>query len=197
MIQLESIRSFPIEEYLLTRLAFSPDGSEIAVGHKRFRTYSAETGEVRAEFDFSDFLAQLRYSPDGAYIAAVNVGDNHPATRGRIGVFRAADGKPLWSADAALPIETCAFGTGEDPLTLHWNRPHLIEGGQPQASLAGAQVDPHRELAETLLPQFQVRSLACSGSGREPGFVCFGREAVGTVQQVEGADLVFRKFRLL
>ncbi|MGH9395083.1 MAG: hypothetical protein ACRD1E_12995, partial [Terriglobales bacterium] len=73
MIGLEPIRSFPVEEYLLTRLAISPDATEIALGHKRFRTYDAETGAPRAEFAYPEFLAQLRYSPDGRHLAAANV----------------------------------------------------------------------------------------------------------------------------
>ena len=192
MIQLERQGSFPIEEYLLTRMAFSPDGQEIAVGHKNFRTYSAETGEARAEFEFGDFLAQLRYSPDGRYIAAANVSDNHPTTRGRIGVFAAASGKTQWMAAAPLPVEAFAFRP-QAPAALYWNHPLPVEGAQPQAALEGALIEPKRELQRVTLPAFQVRGLACPADG----FVCFGREAAGAVQQVEGADLIFRKFRLL
>lgn len=180
MIQLDPVHSFPIEEYLLTRMAFSPDGGEIAVGHKQFRTYSAETGAARAEFAYGDFLAQLRYSPDGRFIAAANVGDNHPATRGSLALFDAASGACQWTAAAPLPVESCAFQDGR----IYWNA---------QTELAGAQLDPYQSLDPVALREFQLRGLACSGGG----FVCFGREAVGNVQQVEGADLIFRKFRLL
>ncbi|MGH9476534.1 MAG: hypothetical protein ACRD1C_09380 [Terriglobales bacterium] len=181
MIQLELIHSLAVEELLLTRVAFSHDGSEIAVGHKQFRTYATESGEARAGFEFPDLLAQLSYSPNGRYIAAANVGDNHPSTRGRVGLFEAASGKLLWTADAARAVETCAFGAAG---ALYWNA---------GANLAGATCEPQAALAPVRLPDLQVRGLACT----ERGFVCFGRESVGTVQQVEGADLIFRKFRVI
>ena len=182
MIRLEPVQSFAVEEYLLSRLAFSPDGSEIAMGHKHFRTYEAETGEPRREFAFPEFLAQLRYSPDGRFVAAANVGDNHPATRGRLELFDAATGQALWHAAAAQPVETCAF-SAQGP-EIHWNG---------SGAVAGAVCDPHAPLAALPLPQLHIRGLATTRSG----FVCFGREAEGAVQQVEGADLIFRKFRLL
>ena len=186
MISLEPVRSFPVEEFLLTRLAFSPDGSEIAVGHKSFRTYGVETGALKAEFDYPEFLAGLRYSPDGRYIAAANVGDNHPSTRGRVSLFHAATGKLHWTAEAAAPVETCAFAAGAgEPTALYWN-----DG----AVLSGATLETGAALSEVALPPLAVRGLACAADG---GFVCFGRDAAGAVQQVEGADLVFRKFRLL
>ncbi len=182
MIQLEPVRSFPLEEYLLTRMAFSPDGAEIAVGHKQFRAYNAETGAARAEFAFPDFLAQLRYSPDGRYLAAANVGDNHPATRGRVAVFDAASGAARWQAEAARPVEALAFAPGGS--VLRWNQGD---------ALAGADREAGQALPALARDRLQVRGLASSGAG----WVCFGREAAGEVQQVEGADLVFRKFRLL
>lgn len=181
MIKLEPIRSFPVEEYLLTRLAISPAGDEIALGHKRFRSYDAETGAPRAEFDFPDFLAQLRYSPDGRHLAAANVADNHPATRGSLGVFAATGGAPIWTAAAERPIEACAF---TDAGALRWNA---------GSALAGAELDPRRDLPPLPVADLQIRGVACAPYG----YVCFGREAAGAVQQVEGADLVFRKFRLL
>lgn len=182
MIQLELIRSQPVEEYLLTRMAFSPDGTEIAIGHKRFRTLAAESGETRAEFEFPDFLAQLRYSPDGGTIAAANVGDNHPATRGRLGVFDTASGSLRWQATAAQPVEACAF-TSAAPSAVYWN-----DG----AALAGSPLTAHQPLVPIPLAHLQLRGLACTPHG----LVCFGRESNGAVQQIEGADLVFRKFRL-
>ncbi|MGH9481041.1 MAG: hypothetical protein ACRD1L_03020, partial [Terriglobales bacterium] len=182
MIQLERVRSQPIEEYLLTRMAFSPDGGEIAVGHKRFRTLAVETGEPRAEFEFPDFLAQLRYSPDGSVIAAANVGDNHPATRGRVGVFDAASGALRWEATAGQPVEACAF-TPASPAALYWN-----DG----AALAGSPLADRQPLPPIPLDRLHLRGLACT----DTGVVCFGRESSGAVQQVEGADLVFKKFRL-
>jgi hypothetical protein len=186
MIELQLVRSFPVEEFLLTRLAFSPDGTEIAVGHKPFRTYDVETGALKAEFDYPEFLAELRYSPDGRYIAAANVGDNHPATRGRVSLFHAATGKLHWTAEAGAPVETCAFSVN-DPAraALYWN-----DG----VVLSGAALDSGAALPEVALPPVAVRGLACPPDG---GFVCFGRDAEGTAQQVEGADLLFRKFRLL
>ncbi|MGH9488122.1 MAG: WD40 repeat domain-containing protein [Terriglobales bacterium] len=183
MIQLELVHSLPLEEFLLTRCVFSPDGASLAVGHKQFQTYDAETGTARASFSFPELLAQLVYSPDGRFLAAANVGDNHPSTRGRVALFEASSGVLLWDAGAAQAVETCAFRSG-NPLSLFWNAGSAISGSDCQ---------PPSELAAVSLPQFQLRALACSPHG----FVCFGREAQGSVRQVEGADLVFRKFRVL
>ncbi|MGH9484046.1 MAG: hypothetical protein ACRD1F_03225 [Terriglobales bacterium] len=180
MIKLDLVHSLEVEEFLLTRLAFSPDGSEIAVGHKQFHTYATETGAPRAHFDFPELLAQLSYSPGGNFIAAANVGDNHPATRGRVALFSAATGVQLWSADSARPVETCAF-SGDN---LYWNAGDAV---------AGAQCDPQAPLAPVAVPNLQIRALASTARG----FACFGRETTGAVQQVEGADLIFRKFRVL
>ncbi|MGN6594025.1 MAG: WD40 repeat domain-containing protein [Terriglobales bacterium] len=182
MITLETVQSFAVEEYLLSRLAFSPDGSEIAVGHKHFRTYAAESGAPRGEFAFPEFLSQLRYSPDGRFLAAANVGDNHPATRGRLELFDAATGRGLWHAAAPQPVEACAFSPARPE--IYWN------GG---GAVAGAVCDPHAPLVSLPLPQLQIRGLAAMAGG----IVCFGRESEGAVQQVEGADLIFRKFRLI
>ncbi|HXE30435.1 MAG TPA: hypothetical protein VN515_01400 [Terriglobales bacterium] len=180
MIQLEPVHSFPIEEYLLTRMAFSPDGAAIAVGHKHFRAYSAESGEPRAEYPFTEFLARICYSPDGRFVAGANVADNHPATRGKLTVFAAGNGREVFSAAAEQPIEALAFASGG---AIYWNA---------QTMLAGARIEPHTELPSVALRDLQLRGLACSSTG----FTCFGREAAGSVQMVEGADLIFRKFRL-
>ncbi|MGH9467831.1 MAG: WD40 repeat domain-containing protein [Terriglobales bacterium] len=180
MIQLELIRSLKVEEYLLTRCAFSPDGSEIAVGHKQIRAYAAESGEARAQFAFPELLAQLAYSPDGRFLAAANVGDNHPGTRGRVTLFEASSGAARWTAEAAQPVETCAFREG----ALYWNAGATLEGAGCQGQEA---------MSPVAVPNLQVRALACG----DKGFVCFGREATGGAQQVEGADLIFRKFRLV
>ncbi|TAN21883.1 MAG: hypothetical protein EPN33_09485 [Acidobacteria bacterium] len=180
MIKLDLVHSLEVEEFLLTRLAFSPDGSEIAVGHKQFQSYAVETGAPHASFVFPELLAQLAYSPDGRFVAAANVGDNHPATRGRVSLFQAATGAQLWTSESQRPVETCAFNAGD----LFWN------AGE---SLAGAHCDPQAALAALPVPNLQIRALAC----KDGGWVCFGRETVGAVQQVEGADLIFRKFRVL
>jgi hypothetical protein len=135
----------------------------------------------------------LRYSPDGRYVAAANVSDNHPATRGKVEVFDAATGASRWAAETPLPVETCAFAPSGGALALYWHHALPVAGAQPHAQLAGATVDPRHALAAIALPDFQVRGLARGGDG----FVCFGREAAGTVQQIEGADLIFRKFRAL
>lgn len=194
MIKLDLIHSFPIEEYLLTRLALSPDATEIAVGHKHFRTYDAETGTARAEFAYPEFLAHLGYSPDGRFIAAANVADNHPRTRGRLDLFDAASGELRFTAEAPLPVETAAFdATGG---YLYWNHPQpvsvdalntTVEGG-----VAGVDLNTLQPLDRVALPQLQIRNLAIAGKA----FACFGRDAHGEAQTVEDANLIFRHFRL-
>ncbi|MGH9526809.1 MAG: hypothetical protein ACRD2F_09055 [Terriglobales bacterium] len=201
MIRLEKLRSFPVEEFLLTRIALAPDASRVALGHKAFRTLNAETGGVEREFAYGEFLGQLRYSPDGRYLAAVNVADNHPATRGRVTVFEAASGAAALDREAALPVETCAFQAGESGWQIAWNDPRLeaaAEGGAAHIAgrIARAELGGNGRAAAleplALGPQ-QIRSLA-AGAG---GFTCFVREAVGSEHTVENAQLVFRKFRLL
>ena len=72
-MRLTPLHSFPVEEFLLTRIALSPDAAQVAMGHKAFRALNAESGAVEREFAFPEFLGQLRYSPDGRYLAAVTV----------------------------------------------------------------------------------------------------------------------------
>lgn len=182
MMELELVRTLEVEEFLLSRLAFAPDGATVAIGHKHFRTYGVESGEVRAEFAFPEFLARLRFSPDGRYVAAANVGDNHPATRGRVELFEAASGRSLWSAAEPQPVEALAFSP--DGATLHWNA---------GSAIASARCAPHGALAPRPLESVRVLDLAARGDG----LACFGRESVGSVETIEGAELIFRKFRLL
>lgn len=179
MMTLDPVHAFDIEEFLLTRMAFSPDGRELAVGHKQFRAYGAEDGLMRREFAFSGFIAQLAYSPDGRFIAAANVADNHPRTPGSLAVFDAASGRVAFEARADAPVETFAL----DGETIYWNAGEHARGvelgswsGRPDAPFAG----------------LHLKSLA-----RGPaGLVAFGREAAGATQTVDNANLVFRKFRL-
>ncbi|MGH9415886.1 MAG: WD40 repeat domain-containing protein [Terriglobales bacterium] len=182
MMTLEPVRTLPVEEYLLSRLAFSPDGAVVAIGHKHFRTYAVEGGETRAEFHFPEFLARLRFSPDGRYIAAANVGDNHPATQGRVELFDAATGQSLWSVAEPQPVEAMAFAP--DGVRLFWNA---------GSAIAMARCEPRQALAPQPLEQLRVLDLAHGASG----LAVFARETVGSVQQIEGAELIFRKFRLL
>lgn len=194
MIKLDLIHSFPIEEYLLTRLALSPDATEIAVGHKQFRTYDAETGVARAEFAFPEFLAQLRYSPDGRFIAAANVADNHPSTRGRLDLFDAPSGEMRFTASAQLPVETAAFDETGD--YLFWNHAQTVSVDEQnttvQGGIAGVNLTTLQPLDRVALPQLQIRNLAIVSDG----FACFGRDAQGEAQTVEDANLIFRHFRL-
>lgn len=205
MIRLEKLHSFPVEEFLLTRVALAPDAARVALGHKAFRTLNAETGAVEQEFGYPEFLGQLRYSPDGRYLAAVNVADNHPATRGRVTVFAAATGTPALDREAALPIETCAFQAGGEGWEIAWNDPRLeaaANGGAAHVAsrIARAQVggpamdgEDAAALEPLALGPQQIRALAAARGG----FTCFVREAVGSEHTVENAQLVFRKFRLL
>lgn len=179
MIQLERLHSHSVEEFLLTRLAFSPDGASIAIGHKNFRILDCDTGSAGPEFRFGEFLAGVRFSPDGRLIAAANVGDNHPHTRGKIAVFDAFSAVEKWSAVAPRPVETMAINDS----AIHWN------GG---GAIAGARLDSGEPLSPLPVADLQVLALARAGNG----FACFAREAVGTRQQIEGADLIFRKFHL-
>ena len=199
-MRLTPLHSFPVEEFLLTRIALSPDAAQVAMGHKAFRALNAESGAVEREFAFPEFLGQLRYSPDGRYLAAVNVADNHPNTRGRLTVFDAATGAAALEREAALPVETCAFqpGGNGDAWRIAWNDARMeaaVEGGAAvvaarigRASLCGKNLEP------LPLPGQQIRALAAAAGG---GWVCFAREAIGATHTVENAQLIFRKFRLL
>lgn len=198
MIKLVPLRSFPVEEFLLTRIALSPGADLVAIGHKHFRALDAETGDARAEFAFPDFLGQLRFSPDGRFLAAANVADNHPATRGRLSVYDVATGAPRLQATAAMPVETCAFAAGAENgrAVILWNDPRArMEAEQPfvAGAIARQRLDPPAELPPLEPPRLQIRALAAAGDG----VTCFGREALGEARTVDGAQLVFRKFRLL
>lgn len=195
MIKLSPLRSFPIEEFLLTRLALAPDGASLAVGHKRFRTMNTETGEILAEFAYPQFIGQLRFSPDGRFIAAANVADNHPATPGHLSVFAADTGALHFEYASPLPVETCAFASAGEPLVA-WNLAHAHQiGEQPcvVGQIARSQLEPPCPLPSLELRCHQLRALACGPAG----YTCFVRESVGEALTVDNAHLVFRKFRLI
>lgn len=195
MIKLSPLRSIPVEEYLLTRIAFSPDGSRIAIGHKRFRTLDAETGASLRDFSYPEFIGQLRFSPDGRFIAAANVADNHPATGGNLTVFDADSGAVHFAHLSSRPVEACAFAAQEGPMVA-WNVAR-VESVADQPAVVGEiarrQLDPLRELPPLSLRQHEVRALA----GSPEGFTCFARQSLGEAITVEQANLIFRKFRLL
>lgn len=198
-MRLEPLHSFPVEEFLLTRIALAPDAARLAIGHKAFRTLDTETGAVAREFGFPEFLGQLRYSPDGRYLAAVNVADNHPATRGRLTVFEAATGAAALDRPAALPVETCAFhgGANGQAWEIAWNDARL-EAAADGAARVTAQIARAGLGGQSRPPLAlngqQIRALAAVAGG---GFTCFVRDAAGAAHTVENAELVFRKFRLL
>lgn len=195
MIKLAPLNSFSIEEFLLTRIALAPDAASIAIGHKHFRTFATESGAVLRAFAYPEFIGQLRFSPDGRFIAAANVADNHPATRGNLSVFTAQSGELCLHEPADLPVETCAFASHLASLVV-WNRPRAEQAGeQPfvQGHIARSQLDPPAPLPAIELQRYQLRALACGPNG----FTCFVREALGEALTVDQAHLVFRKFRLL
>jgi WD40 repeat protein len=77
-VRLESVCSIPIEEYLITRLAFTPDGRYVIVGHRDLTLYEILSGRAVRTFPFEAFAGCLAVSPDGRYLACVNEDDHQP-----------------------------------------------------------------------------------------------------------------------
>lgn len=106
----------------LRGLAFSPDGTRIAVTSTRFpwgRVWDAATGDIELSgfTDHRDALVDLAFSPDGALIATAS-----SDTRAKI--WDAASGEVLLTLSGhTLPVTGLAFNpAGTQLATVSWDR---------------------------------------------------------------------------
>jgi FOG: WD40 repeat len=90
-------------------VAFSPDGTKVAVGgYKRVTVYDATTGQRLAQYVVSeDGVRALAYSADGKFLAA---GGGIPGQSGTVTVLNAETGKPVRRVGAhGDTVEAVAF----------------------------------------------------------------------------------------
>ncbi len=183
MLRLESVCSIPTEEFLATRLAFTPDGQHIVIGHRGLTQYGILSGRPVRTYPFDAFVAAIEFSPDGRFIACVNDDDRQPKTRGLAGIFDTESGQLLWQLETARPIETGCFL--EDTFLYK----EFLPGGGTRltACRLGGGDAPAIDL-----PDWNVREIAASGGA----VTLFGQDSAPTVCDIEGASLDFYPFKV-
>lgn len=187
-MRLESVCSIPIEEFLITRLAFTPDGHRVVIGHRDLTLYEVLSGKAVRRFPFDAFAASVSFSPDGRYLACVNEDDRQPGTRGLARVFDSETGEVVWETGLPHPVETGCFLENPDGLVFLCKE--ISAGGLNR--LAGCRL-PWADAAPALeLPEWNIREVAACGSA----ITVFGRERVATTCEIEGAALDFYPFKV-
>ncbi len=187
-MRLDSVCSIPIDEFLATRLAFTPDGQHIVIGHRSLTQYGILSGRAVRTYPFEAFAACIEFSPDGRYLACVNDDDRQPGTRGLARIFDTETGKLLWQVEPPRPVETGCFL--EDGHGLSFLYREVPDGGVTRLSRCRL---PSRDAAPVLdLPGWKLREVAANG-----GFVTlFGQDSAPTTCHIEGASLEFYPFKV-
>jgi WD40 repeat protein len=187
-VRLESVCSIPIEEYLITRLAFTPDGRYVVVGHRDPTLYEILSGRAVRTFPFEAFAACLAVSPDGRYLACVNEDDHQPRTRGLARVFDIETGDVVWETQPLRPIETGCFLEHPDGLVF-LRREEAADGSNRLSGcrLPGCDAAPGFDL-----PEWNIREMAACGNA----VALFGRERIAKTCEIEGTALEFHPFKV-
>jgi WD40 repeat protein len=179
--------SVPIEEYLVTRLAFTPDGRHVVVGHRDLSLIEILSGRVVRRFAFEAFAAAAAFSPDGQYLACVNEDDHQPKTHGLVRIFDIESGETIWETKPPQPVETGCFLDQADGLVFLWK--HASADGSNR--LIGSRL-PSGDTAPGIdLPGWDLREVA-AGRG---SVTLFGRERAAKTCKIEGASLEFHPFQ--
>jgi hypothetical protein len=190
-VQLGAVCSFPVEELLLTQMAFRPDGHHIAIGHRNPVLYEVLSGQPVRAFPFERFVAWAGFSGDGRYFGAVNVGDHRPQTNGLARVFEVDTGQVVFEARPRFPVQAACFrGSGEDLVFLYRDAiPEPAEGVPGQRErVRGVRLPSLETDCELELPGWRLRHVAAGEA-----LTLVGHDVAATCYEVEGARLSHRR----
>lgn len=187
-VRLESVCSIPIEEYLVTRLEFTPDGRHVVVGHRDLTLYDILSGRAVRTFPFEAFASRVAISPDGRYLACVNEDDHRPKTHGLARVFEIETGEVAWETRPPRPVETGCFLEQADGLVFLCRE----EAADGSTRLSGCRL-PGCDAAPGLdLPDWNIREMVACGSA----VALFGRERAARTCEIEGTEFEFHPFKV-
>jgi WD40 repeat protein len=187
-VRLESVCSIPIEEFLASRLAFTPDGQHIVIGHRGLTQYGILSGRVVRTYPFEAFVAAIEFSPDGRYVACVNEDDRQPKTRGMARIFDMETGESVWQADAERPIEAGCFLENGQGLTFLYKQAPADRGSR----LTGVRLPGGDGAPNLTLPDWNLREMTADGAS----VTLFGQDSAPTTCDIEGASLDFYPFKV-
>lgn len=194
-VLLESVCVIPVEDYLLTRIVFTPDGHHIVVGHKNLIQYDILSGREVLRFPFEAIVGWLGFSADGRYLACVNENDNFPRTPGLARVFDASSGEILFEARSGHPIEAGCF-LEADGTTLFLYKDTVLDaaGGVSyrRSRVRARRLPDEKTVSDLDFLDWDIRAL---GSIAGTLAVC-GRESIPTSREIEGALLAYHPFKL-
>lgn len=182
-MRLDSVCSIPLDEFLATRLAFTPDGQHLVIGHRSLTQYEILSGKTVRTFPFEAFAGAIDFSPDGRYLGCVNGDDRQPKSGGLAAIFDMETGSQLWRQETACPIETGCFIQDRDGLAFLYRE---------TVHLAGLRIPSFEPLPPIELPDWNLREVTANGDS----LTLFGQDSEPTVCQIEGAALNFYAFKV-
>lgn len=193
-MRLESVCSIPVNDLLLTRIAFTPDARYIAVGHRSLTLFEVLSGKAVRTLRFDAFTGSISFTGDGRYACCANVRDNHPNTRGLARVFEVETGSIVFEAATAGAVEAaCFIEDAAGPIFVYKDTLAPTNGFQLRPSvLVGVRVPGGEPVFRRELPVWDVRDIAPA----ENSIVIFGQDMRGHAFHVEGATLQVRPFQL-
>lgn len=189
-MQLESVCSIPVEEFLLTRIVFTPDGHHIVIGHQNLTLYDILSGKPLRAFPFDGFVASPVFSSDGRYLACVNRNDNQPRTQGLARVFAVGTAELLFELRTRFPVHAGCFL--EDPqgtVFLH-KEGDATAPACPGNRVRGCRIPSGQPVPGLEFPGWNICRMAAANA-----LTLFGCDPAGQVREIEGASLNFHVFR--
>lgn len=193
-MRLESVCSIPVNDLLLTRVAFTPDGRHIAVGHRNLTLFEVLSGKAVRTLSFDAFAGTIAFTGDGRYACCANVRDNHPNTRGLARVFEVETGKLVFEATTAGAVEAaCFLDDPAGPVFVYKDILAPMNGFKLRSSaLVGVRLPGGELVFRRELPSWDVRDVASAADS----LVVFGQDTRGHAFRVENATLQVRPFQL-
>jgi WD40 repeat protein len=189
-VQLESVCSIPVEELLLTRMVFTPDGHHIVIGHRNLTLYDILSGKPVRTFPFDGFAASPTFSSDGRYLACVNRNDNHPGASGLARVFAVDSAELLVEVRTRFPVHTGCFL--DDSLgTVFLHKDADTSGPAcPGNRVRACRLPSGQPLSDLEFPGWNICRMAAVKA-----LTLFGCDPAGQVRQIEGASLNYHLFK--